>query len=218
MLYLSDRLCTVKFNEFLQNLLKILPESKEYFLRLPMKRSFRENFSKYTLPMFGLGQLFQKEEAAGKMRTFAIVDTWTQTILNPLHSYLSNLLKKIPQDGTASHLLAFDRVRAKTQQFGCSYGYDLSSATDRLPISIQTKLLGGLFGEDFGKHWAKFLIGRPYYLLGKNQKPDSFHYAVGQPMGARSSFVMLGLTHHMLVQYAASKLHTSINNNGNFTF
>jgi len=218
MLYLSERLCTVKFNEFLTNLLKLLPESKEYFLRLPMKRSFRENFSKYTLPLFGLGQLFQKEEAAGKMRTFAIVDCWTQTILNPLHSYLSNLLKKIPQDGTASHLLAFDRVRAKAQLYGCSYGYDLSSATDRLPISIQTKLLGGLFGEEFGKHWANFLIGRPYYLLGKNQIPESFHYAVGQPMGARSSFVMLGLTHHMLVQYAASRLRTSININGNLTF
>jgi len=32
---------------------------------------------------------------------------------------------------------------------------------------------------------------------------------VGQPMGARSSFAMLGLTHHMLVQFAALRLTRS---------
>jgi hypothetical protein len=72
--------------------------------------------------MFGLGQLFQKEEAAGKVRTFAIVDSWTQTVLNPLHHYLSDLLRKIPNDGTASHGEAFDRVRIRSLQYNCAYG------------------------------------------------------------------------------------------------
>jgi hypothetical protein len=83
--------------------------------------------------MYGLGQLSEKEEAAGKVRVFAMVDSWTQTILSPVHRYLSDLLKQIPNDGTSSHLAAFERVRLRSQEFGCSYGYDLSAATDRLP-------------------------------------------------------------------------------------
>lgn len=102
--------------------------------------------------MLGLGQLFQKDEPAGKVRTFALVDSWTQTLLTPLHRYLDDLLKQIPNDGTASHLDAFERVRKRSQEFGCAYGYDLSAATDRLPISLQRSLLGGLFGGDFGVH------------------------------------------------------------------
>jgi hypothetical protein len=54
------------------------------------------------------------------MRTFAMVDSWTQTILLPVHTYLSDLLKQIPNDGTASHDKAFDRVMRRSVEFGCS--------------------------------------------------------------------------------------------------
>lgn len=178
----------------------------EQFTKLPMKDSLRSLYDPQKYPMLGLGQLFQKEEAAGKIRTFAIVDSWTQTVLKPLHTFLSDLLRKIPNDGTASHLDAFDRVRVRSKEFGCSYGYDLSAATDRLPLSLQIRLLTGLFGKTFAENWAKLLVGRPYYLFKKNKEPISYNYAVGQPMGARSSFTMLGLTHHMLVQFASSRL------------
>jgi hypothetical protein len=124
--------------------------------------------------------------------------------LLPLHNYLAELLKQIPNDGTASHDKAFDRVMRRSVEYGCSYGYDLSAATDRLPIALQVKLLAGLFGKQFADDWAKILIGRPYTLIKKNKDKtfsfEHFVYAVGQPMGARSSFTMLGLTHHMLVQ------------------
>jgi len=33
-----------------------------------------------------IGQLSLKEEAAGKVRVFAMVDIWTQSVLKPLHS------------------------------------------------------------------------------------------------------------------------------------
>jgi hypothetical protein len=59
------------------------------------------------------------------------------------------LLKQIPNDGTASHDKAFDRVMKRSVEFGCSYGYDLSAATDRLPLSLQIKLLSGLFSTEF---------------------------------------------------------------------
>jgi hypothetical protein len=47
-----------------------------------------------------IGQLGFKEEAAGKLRVFAEVDSITQTLLSPLHHQLSRVLKKIGNDGT----------------------------------------------------------------------------------------------------------------------
>jgi len=47
-----------------------------------------------------VGQLSRKLEAAGKVRVFAMVDIWTQTILKPLHNMLSAFLASLPNDGT----------------------------------------------------------------------------------------------------------------------
>lgn len=45
------------------------------------------------------------------------------------------------------------------------------------------------------------LIGRPY-ALPKSLGGGEIHYGCGQPMGALSSWAMLAVTHHFLVQYA----------------
>jgi len=202
--------CEPKLVKIFNDLSKIVPSiHSNNFDLLPMKDSFRNLLDfKNRSPLIGLGQLQQKEEAAGKMRTFAMVDSWTQTILMPLHTYLSDILRNIKNDGTADHGKAFDRVMARSVEFGCSYGYDLSAATDRLPISIQVKLLSGLLGRDFANDWAKLLVGRPYSLIKTDKNNnilscEDFWYKVGQPMGARSSFTMLGLTHHMILQYCS---------------
>jgi hypothetical protein len=97
---------------------------------------------------YPLGQLATKAEAAGKLRVFAIVDSWTQSLLRPLHDTLFRILKQIPNDGTHSHSEAFDRAVQKAIKYNCSYGYDLSAATDRLPISVQVQILGSLIGEE----------------------------------------------------------------------
>jgi len=47
-----------------------------------------------------VGQLSMKQEAAGKIRVFAMVDLWTQSILKPLHLALFDFLKSLPNDGT----------------------------------------------------------------------------------------------------------------------
>jgi hypothetical protein len=47
-----------------------------------------------------IGSLSFKEEAAGKLRVFAMVDIITQSLFYPLHSALFNLFKKIPNDFT----------------------------------------------------------------------------------------------------------------------
>lgn len=47
-----------------------------------------------------IGKLSKKLEAAGKIRVFAMVDVWTQSLLKPLHLALFSFLKSLPNDGT----------------------------------------------------------------------------------------------------------------------
>lgn len=149
-----------------------------------------------------IGKLGLKQEAAGKMRVFAMVDPWTQWIMYPFHKALFAILaKRSNVDGTFNQLGPISRIPEGKPL----YSMDLSSATDRLPISIQTPLITRIFNlsYDQGNAWEKLLIERPYLvpMSGGSQ----IHYAVGQPMGALSSWAMLAMTHHLIVQFAAYK-------------
>jgi hypothetical protein len=57
---------------------------------------------------------------------------------------LFSILKSLPNDGTFDQDLAFKRAQEKGQKYQCCYGYDLSSATDRLPLSLQVEILSSL--------------------------------------------------------------------------
>lgn len=155
-----------------------------------------------------LGELHTKLEAAGKVRVFAMVDVWTQSILKPLHNTLFSLLKSFPNDGTFDQRASVKRCFSKSLASRCSYGYDLSAATDRLPIDLQVSVLTAFFGKGFADAWRHLLVEREYFLPeseGKVVNWESYRYAVGQPMGALSSWAMLAITHHLLVQLASRR-------------
>jgi len=146
-----------------------------------------------------LGKLSLKMEAAGKVRVFAIVDVWTQSILEPIHEYIYSILRNIPQDGTFDQSRPLSMLRQKISDKPVkTYSYDLSAATDRLPLALQVQVLGTFLNKKVAEAWGVLLSGRIFWL-----KDDGYKYAVGQPMGALSSFGMLALTHHYIVQYAA---------------
>lgn len=151
-----------------------------------------------------LGKLGVKEEP-GKKRVFAMVDYWTQVALKPLHDSIFRILRTIPQDGTFDQNAA---VRsASLEMEGATYvaSFDLSAATDRLPVRLQSSILDHVI-PGLGEPWAALLVGRDYSIPRKYASfGRSVRYAVGQPMGALSSWAMLALTHHFLVQYAAFK-------------
>jgi hypothetical protein len=154
--------------------------------------------------MLHLGKLGLKQEAAGKMRVFAMVDPFTQWALRPIHKFLFGILRGIPMDGTFDQLRPINRA----WQFKSLFSLDLSAATDRLPIRLQTMLLSRLFSPELAKAWETLLVGRPYRLPRvKNPEgatlPKFVMYSVGQPMGALSSWAMLAYTHHFIVQCAA---------------
>jgi hypothetical protein len=121
--------------------------------------------------------------------------------------YLSSILKLIPNDGTFNQDEAFKRAVIKSKEAKCSFGYDLSAATDRLPLSLQVSVLSSIFNKEFALAWGKILTSRDYIIQMNKYIPEqSLRYSVGQPMGALSSFNMLALTHHLLLQYCALRV------------
>jgi hypothetical protein len=150
-----------------------------------------------------VGKLGLKQEAAGKMRVFAMVDPWTQWVCKPYHSALFRILRRHRMDGTFDQLRPLDYV-----PWGKSiFSMDLSSATDRLPLSIQIKLFQEIFDltPATARAWGSLLTNRDYLIPATN---ESVRYSVGQPMGALSSWAMLAMTHHFIVHVAAWRAHT----------
>lgn len=148
------------------------------------------------------GRLSLKEEPAGKVRVFAIVDYWTQCALKPLHELVMGLLGEIPQDGTFDQAKPIKRLLKTVPKGMALWSLDLSAATDRCPIAIQKLVVAVMFGQEYAEAWAKLLVDRPY-RTPHGVKPRSVKYARGQPMGAYSSWAIFSLTHHMIVQMAA---------------
>lgn len=149
-----------------------------------------------------LGQLAFKEEAAGKVRVFAMVDVWTQSALKPLHDWLFATFRNFPNDSTHDQSAGFLRAQQKSVEYGKAFCYDLSAATDRLPIDLQISILNSLLGDipndnpsipmSYGQAWANLLCKREYHLplnhpLTKGLLITKVRYATGQPMGAYSS-------------------------------
>lgn len=156
-----------------------------------------------------LGKLSIKEEAAGKMRIFAMVDAFTQWSCRPLHDGIFySILKYIPQDGTFNQMAPVNLLLSLKPKYLASF--DLKAATDRIPLEPQTNLIAGLMGREYSVMWGNLLTGRTYWLKQPFVPSQPLNYAVGQPMGALSSWPSLALIHHFIVQFCAYKVYGTL--------
>lgn len=191
-----------------------------------------------------LGKLSFKIEPAGKIRVFAMVDCFTQWLLKGLHDDIFGALRSFTTDATFNQtkvLLGFV-ARLQKENIRKVYSFDLTAATDRIPVSAQVCILNTIckYGM-LGEYWRDTLVGRWYAINYPNWDPMAISckrlgvdpanpyvkvdtidwrgekvdivravaYATGQPMGALSSWGMLALTHHVMVQIAATRVHKS---------
>nr|UPW42190.1 MAG: putative RNA dependent RNA polymerase [Henan forest mitovirus 8] len=150
-----------------------------------------------------LGKLSLKPEAAGKIRVFAIADVWTQSILQPMHHHVFNILKNIKQDGCFDQGKPLELLmeNLKTKPDKRVWSYDLSAATDRFPIDFQVQVLTSLYGDKVAYAWKALLTDRDWFL-----KDQPVRYAVGQPMGVLSSWGVFSLCHHIVIQICWNRL------------
>jgi hypothetical protein len=146
-------------------------------------------------PKFHIGRLGVVYDQAGKARIIAMTNWWIQLCLKPLHERLFAFLRTLETDGTFNQFKPVERLlsRNNSDAFSC---FDLSSATDRLPIDLQVDILNTVL-SGLGDSWKTLLDIKWFY------KGEYYEYAVGQPMGAYSSWAMLAVTHHVIVLKAA---------------
>jgi len=148
-------------------------------------------------------RLTQFPEKAGKTRTIAVVDYYSQRALFPLHRGLMDLLSSLETDGTMSHMNVGNYVKELTKVKAFIETFDLSAFTDRFPREIQEKLLYELCqNKVLAKAWWTILANRTFTVAWSGEKVT---YAAGQPMGAYASWPLCSLAHHAVVEYCRSK-------------
>jgi len=136
------------------------------------------------------------KDTEGKSRVIAMADYWTQTALKPLHEKLLNSLRDIKSDVTfGQNIGPFGR---SSQTY---YSFDLTAATDRLPRFIYEDILEHLFGKELQEAWTTVMIDLPFHW-----KDSTIKYNTGQPMGMYSSWALLAIGHHAIVQYSAMRM------------
>lgn len=138
-----------------------------------------------------------------KHRIVGCYDYISQLAFNPLSEWLFNCLRNISCDRTFTQ----NPIIRDKDSFNSYHSLDLSAATDRFPIELQVQLLSKIAGPFYASCWKNLMVAEPFAAhnfsnSGKVEWKNIF-YAVGQPMGARSSWAMFTLTHHLVVQYAA---------------
>lgn len=117
----------------------MVPPVGEYRTRGQMLRDFG---------FFGdlhLGRLSVVKDVAGKSRVVGITNYWIQVALKPLHDSVMELLKKVPTDGTFDQEGVVNRLPLGSNELYSSF--DLSAATDRLPIDVQKDILSHFIGK-----------------------------------------------------------------------
>nr|QIR30236.1 RNA-dependent RNA polymerase [Plasmopara viticola lesion associated mitovirus 13] len=141
------------------------------------------------------GRLSVVYNQAGKARVVAMTNWWIQCCFKGLHENIFNILRGMTCDATfdqkGSLKLFIERCQGK--KFFC---YDLSAATDRLPVVLQKDILNILRFQ--GNNWSDIITN-----IRWKYKSNLISYSVGQPMGAYSSWAMLALTHHVIVLVSA---------------
>lgn len=83
------------------------------------------------------------------------------------------------------------------------YSVDLSKATDRFPIDLIALVLEGRFPKEFVDSWRDIMVGYSFHSTSGDVR-----YAVGNPMGAYSSWASFALAHHFVMYRVSRDLRT----------
>jgi len=168
------------------------------------------SISKWWITLFptrstSLRKLSYFPDKEDKVRVIALLDYWSQSALRPLHLTCNKLLRRIPTDMTFNQDAFSHNVLPTLPDNNSYHSIDLSAATDRMPIALQCRLVEHLYGSaEKCRSWYTILVGLPFIFTDlKTKHSQPVVYGAGQPMGAYSSWPVMALTHHIIVQVAA---------------
>lgn len=152
---------------------------------------------------WGNRKFIRIDDPESKVRIVGCYDYISQLALTPFSEWAFARLKdSFPKDRTYTQ----DPVITDKCETEYYHSLDLSSATDRFPITLQKQLLAEIAGPAFAGYWGNLMVAEAFSHFKQVKGGfilESIKYSVGQPMGARSSWAMFTLSHHLVVQYAA---------------
>lgn len=158
-----------------------------------------------TKPRLFHSKLAIKQELGGKDRVFAIVDFWSQSVLKPLHLKLAQILRTINNDCTYDQGKGVELIKTWTATSSEVYSYDLTSATNRFPLSLQSRVVEELTcDKEYSSNWTNLIANRSFAY-----KKNTYKWKVGQPLGAYSSWPVFAYSHHLVVRAAAKRVGVS---------
>jgi hypothetical protein len=165
----------VNIIQYCQSAVKYFPLDVLYRLRDDFDFDHNHASDEVFLRDSSLGKLSFKVEPAGKIRVFAMVDCFTQWLLSPLHKGLFNFLRRIPEDATHDQSLTLSTFVERLQRNNIKevFSFDLTAATDRIPVSAQAVILDIMAERKVGAIWASFLVDRWYNLSTPNWDPKA---------------------------------------------
>jgi hypothetical protein len=194
---LSNKICKLSSFFYKEDLKDLIKRSQDHIISKGLKDlNVKANFCKI---LSHPGKLSFLEQGGGKTRCIAIGNYWVQNALYPLHKLMYKCLRHIAADGTYDQCTQSSRVANATLKQPV-WSFDLSKATDRLPLLPQIMTMEFL-NNSIGKTWKEVIQAMNFEYEGVKYK-----YQVGQPMGLYTSWASLALTHHFLICYCAYKV------------
>lgn len=138
-----------------------------------------------------------------KVRIVAILDYFSQTALRPLHSYMFDVLRKIPQDCTFEQ----EKGAKWEDDWEMEFSFDLSAATDRFYINVICLVLAALLPLYYVHAWRYIMVGLPFSYTCPDTKVEKIiYYGTGNPMGAYTSWSTFAIAHHYIMFWCCMEL------------
>jgi hypothetical protein len=152
-----------------------------------------------------MGTLGSSQEPGYKLRVFANPNRIWQIMLDPLQNVIMNYLRRIGNDYTYDQKAGAQRIQRLMQSQGTYFAaYDLSNATDRLPLQNQLDVLYYTF-PNFHQFIDLFSDLSKNGIWDTRRKMDIplVSWRVGQPLGLGPSFGSFALYHHSIIRTCA---------------
>lgn len=156
------------------------------------------------------GEIHASQEGGAKLRMYASPYTAIQCVMAPVHDWFVAYLKQLPMNCTWDQLRGALNAQARLRE-GFVFSLDLSTATCRFPLSVQTEMARRL-GMPEEAIVAIEAVSRGKWKVGseirgpKSSVPSFIAWVVGQPLGMRFSMSMFSLAHNLLIAGISAEL------------
>jgi len=157
------------------------------------------------VPFEVTGRLNVLCDRGGKTRMFAEPSFWYQFVFKTLHRQLEEVVNLQAASCTLDQNKGAYWLQQALESGLIVYCFDLSSATDRFPLSLQEAVLEGL---NLGS-WIPALHDA---VMHWQFRELDICYWTGQPMGLYSSFPLFHLTHILLLKALCSLMGVDAQN------